>query len=91
MNKKVFSIRDHKALIYNNPFFKTTHGEAERDFRTAINDPQAGNLNKYPEDYALYYLGDYDDVSGTFSSLEAPQKVADGVAMLQKRQTELTQ
>ncbi len=79
----MFSIRDAKAEIFNPPFFKTTAGEAERDFHQAVNDPST-MLNKYPTDYDLYYLGEYDDMSGKFSNLESPQHVIKAVQLIKQ-------
>lgn len=78
MLHKVFSIRDAKAEIFNPPFYKRTHGEAERDFRSLTTDPKS-NVSMYPEDYDLYFIGEYDDVKGTFQSLETPQHILKAV------------
>lgn len=83
MELKVYSIRDSKTEIFNTPFFKKTHGEAERDFRTAVNDEKT-SLNKYPEDYDLYYLGTYDDNDGKLQALDTPQHVIKAVQCLSK-------
>lgn len=72
---KMFSMYDAKAEIFNNPFFKSTPGEAERDFRTAVNDPKSGHLHQYPEDYDLFFLGEYDDQTGKINALQTPQHV----------------
>lgn len=72
MQLKIFSIRDSKGEIYNTPFFQKTHGEAERSFRELVNDEKS-MPHKYPDDFDLYYVGDYDDQKGTISSLETPQ------------------
>lgn len=84
MKLKAFSIRDAKAEVFNTPYFKSTHGEAERDFRTAVNDPKT-KLNQYPEDFDLYYLGEYDDQSGNFVSLKTPQHVVKAVLCVNKK------
>lgn len=83
MQLKVFSIRDAKAEVFNTPWFKGTHGEAERDFRAAVNDQQT-SLNKFPEDFDLYYLGDYDDHTGVFQSLDTPQHLLKAISCLPK-------
>jgi len=75
---KIFSIRDAKSSLFHAPFYKISHGEAERDFRTASNDEKS-TLNKYPEDFDLYYLGEYDDNTGKFQSLDTPQHVMKAV------------
>jgi len=69
---KAYSIRDQKGEIFHTPFFKHTHGEAERDFKTLVNDGKSG-INKYPEDYDLYYIGEYNDNTGRFEPLDTPQ------------------
>ena len=61
MELKAYSIRDAKGEIFNPPFYKRTHGEAERDFTTLVNDPQA-QISKFPEDYDLWFVGGWDDV-----------------------------
>ena len=83
MIKKIFSIRDQKGEIFHPPFYKTTHGEAERDFQTTVNDEKS-MLNKYPEDFDLYYLGEYDDQTGTFDSLDTPQHLLKAVSTISR-------
>jgi len=78
MKLKVYSIRDSKSEVYNPPFYKKTHGEAERDFRTLVND-QKSTVNQYSEDFDLYYLADYDDNLGIFQSLDTPQHIIKAV------------
>lgn len=69
---KIFSIRDTKAESYGVPFFQPTEGEAERSFRTAVNDPKS-KLSLYPEDFDLFYLGVYDDATGKATWEKTPQ------------------
>ena len=77
---KAFSVYDDKAKTFNTPFYKHTHGEAERDFKTAVNEVREGNnLNKYPEDYDLFFIGEYDDQTGKFEALSTPQHVCKAV------------
>ena len=79
----MFSIHDSKGEIFNPPFFKSTHGEAERDFQTASQDDQS-MISKYPEDFDLYYLGEYDDQTGKFKALPTPQHIIKAVNVLQR-------
>lgn len=74
MVKKIYAIRDSKAECFHNPFYQSTHGEAERAFRTAVADEKT-TLNQYPEDFDLYYLGEYDDNTGKMMALDTPQHV----------------
>ena len=74
MQQRMYSIRDSKGEIFNPPFFKHTHGEAERDFHQLCKDEKS-MVAKYPEDYDLYYLGTYDNVSGKMDCLDTPQHI----------------
>lgn len=78
MQLKVFSVRDAKAEVYNQPFFQKTHGEAERTFRQLAND-QKSMINQYPDDFDLYYLGDFDDQTGLMTTLKTPQHIIKAV------------
>lgn len=71
MVHKVFSIRDAKAEFFNSPFLQKTEGEAERTFTSLVNDNQS-TLSKHPEDYDLYFVGEYDDNTGKYDLQEAP-------------------
>lgn len=83
MLTKLYSIRDQKAEIFNVPFMKKTHGEAERDFKSLCNDPQS-TVSKYPEDFDLYYIGDYDDNTGKIMPLDTPQHVVKAIQMVEQ-------
>lgn len=83
MTLKIFSIRDSKGEVFNTPFFQKTHGEAERNFRSVVNDGKT-TVSQYPDDFDLYYLGEYDDNKGTFTTLPTPQHVAKAVNMIAK-------
>lgn len=83
MKLKMYSIRDQKSEIFNVPFYKQTHGEAERDFRTLVND-QKSQVNIYPEDFDLYYIGTYDDNSGIVEPLKTPEFIIKAVNVKQQ-------
>lgn len=78
MELKAYSIRDSKGEIYHNPFFKHTHGEAERDFTTAVNDDKS-TLHQFPDDFDLYHIGSYDNQTGVFKALATPQHIQKAV------------
>lgn len=81
---KIYSIRDDKAQVFNAPFFQKTHGEAERSFTRLLSDDKS-MVAQYPDDYDLYYLGEYDDVKGTINPLDTPQHIVKAVNV--KKQT----
>lgn len=72
MNLKAFSILDTKADTFNTPFFMKTTGEAVRAFADLVNDPQS-MINRHPDDFRLFHVGDFDQELGRFVHLEKPQ------------------
>lgn len=81
MTRKVYTVRDSKAEVFNNPFYQTTHGEAERTFK-ALAQNKESMVGKYPEDYDLYYIGEFDDVKGNIMTLDTPQHIVKAVQLL---------
>lgn len=75
---KVFSVYDSKVEAYLRPFFMRSRGEAIRGFVTVVNEAGT-DFNKYPEDYTLFEIGDYDEKTGVISPSAA--KTALGVAV----------
>ena len=76
----VFTVRDSKAEAYLNPFYVQNESLAVRAMKDCIND-ENHSFAKHIEDYALYALGTYDDVSGKFDLLDAPSHVANLVEL----------
>lgn len=75
---KAYSIRDSKAEVFNTPFYQKTHGEAERTFQTLAKDDKS-TISKYPDDYDLYYLGEYDQDTGKSHPIDTPQHMAKAI------------
>lgn len=63
MKTEAYSIYDLKAKIFTPPFFMRSRGEAIRAFTTTANDT-TNNVGKFPEDFQLYQVGEYDDTTG---------------------------
>lgn len=59
MKLAIYSIRDNKAEAYLRPFFERTNDTAIRAVKTAMQTDFG-----YPEDYALYSIGIFDDNNG---------------------------
>lgn len=78
--QKMYSIRDSKGDVFHPPFYKNTHGEAERDFKRLITDEKS-MIYQYPEDFDLYYIGEYDSQKGTIKALETPQHIVKAIAL----------
>lgn len=78
MRYKVMSVRDRAADVYGQPFFVASTGVAIRGFRDEINNARPDNqLFKHPEDFDLFYLGEFDDATGEFDGVR-PQQVMVG-------------
>lgn len=73
---KMFSIRDVKAEGFNTPFFQPTFGLAERAFQDACKDEKT-HLSKHPEDFSLYFLGEFDPNLGEFKPEPQPKHICD--------------
>lgn len=69
------SVQDRASSTFARPFVVPHRNIAVRDFTDEVNrvDPQ-NPLNKHPDDYDLYFLGEFDDSTGAISS--------DGISIL---------
>lgn len=84
MTTKVFSIKDSKAGIFMPPFLQNSHGEAERTFNKYTHKSDS-MISQYPDDYDLYFMGDFDDNTGKFDLLPAPQHIVNAAQIKTKR------
>jgi len=69
MITELYTIYDSKAQVHNKPFYQQNRAVAIRTCTSLANDP-SGEIMKNPEDYALFYLGTYDDTNASFSLAE---------------------
>lgn len=66
------AVYDKKIGAYMLPQFFRTKGEAVRAFSDAVAS-EGAPFSKHSEDYVFCRLGQYDDNSGSFKSLEVPE------------------
>lgn len=65
----VCAVRDRAVDAFLRPIFVAHIGQAKRQFRDEINRKEPGNsLNKHPEDYDLYEMGEFDENTGLFAT-----------------------
>ena len=84
MMQFIVSVKDRAADVFNRPFFVPHRNVAIRDFTDEVNRSSADNqLNKHPDDFDLYLLGQFDDNNGTFIAEEAPLVLVRGKDVLQ--------
>jgi len=78
MRYKVLAIRDRAIDSYGQPFYSTSVGGAIRSFSDEVNRAAENNqLNRHPEDFDLFLLGEFDDQTGEFDTTR-PAQVAVG-------------
>lgn len=78
MKKHICAIRDRQMDAFMQPFFIPALGLAIRSFQDEIKNPE-GQMNKHPEDYELYHLGNFDEETGQFENLvPKPKQIAIG-------------
>lgn len=64
MKLNVYSIFDTASGLYSRPFFDQADAAAKRAFGGLVQDAEHP-LGQHPEDYSLFRLGIFDDVTGT--------------------------
>lgn len=74
---QVFTIFDSKIESYMKPFYAHTKGEAIRMFSDGLKESDS-MIAKHPEDYTLFHIGEYDDTSAQFTSLNTPHSLGVG-------------
>ena len=67
MIKQNYALYDSTLQVFLNPLSFTNDGEAIRWFTTVVNNTQEEtNLNKYPEQFSLWRVADYNDKTGMY-------------------------
>lgn len=84
MKLKIFSVYDSKIQAYNTPFYLRTSGDAIRGWTTAVND-ETTQFNKHPEDFTLFEIGEYDDLTGDISQLPAKHSLSTALSVLKPK------
>lgn len=85
MDKFAFAIYDSKAEHFYDPMFRRSKGDALRDFITIANDDKT-KIGLNPEDFTLFYLGRYNDLTGKFENNMTPESM--GLALELKQTKE---
>lgn len=82
---KVFSIQDVKAKAFVHTFFMPEVGMAERALKTMVSDHQ-NQIAQFPEDFVLYQVGEFDQLSGQLVSLATPSYVMKALDAMPKKE-----
>lgn len=78
MKHKVFTVYDSKAQVYMQPIFMRSEGEATRAFETSIMSVDH-TFAKYPADYTMFCIGEYDDDNGRFTQYDTFVNLGNGI------------
>jgi len=84
MKKPMYSVLDRKAHVFAAPFTSTNDQTATRLFVRACNDPN-NDLGMFPNDYALFEVGLFDDETGKIEPIEIPRLLIDGRSVIDGR------
>ncbi|WNK14143.1 MAG: nonstructural protein [Microvirus sp.] len=71
------AVFDAAVGSFNRPFFVPSLGLALRSFADEVNRYDDNNpMSRHPNDFSLYKLGSYDEISGRFDSLDVPERLS---------------
>lgn len=84
MKMLLFTVFDSAAKLFLPPFEARTAEEAIRRFRTTVNSPES-QINKYPEDYTLFEVGEFDQESGLLIPLATPHSLGVAITFLEQK------
>lgn len=82
MKLKVYAVLDEKAKCFLPPFNAQNNGVAIRMFDGAVKNPET-LVSKYPADYCLYALAEFDDNSGKYVGIEPIERVVKASELVQ--------
>jgi len=82
MKTKVLAIFDVQAMAFQRPIFTPSNGFALRMVTDEVNRVAQDNLlNMHPEDFRLFELGEFDEVTGLFQCHSLPSLICDCVSL----------
>lgn len=81
--KVVCSVLDIKGGFYSAPFVSYNEDMASREFGAVVRDSNS-LMSKFPEDFRLVCLAEFDDVSGRLTVRDNPQFLVDPLAFIKE-------
>jgi hypothetical protein len=72
---QIFCVFDSKARNYGMPFFTQNRGTAIRGIQLQLQQDGNSMLAKYPSDFDLFHVGNFDDESGLFTCPETSNPI----------------
>lgn len=77
---QVIAAFDKKARAFMQPFYAAHVDVAIRSFGQAANTAEH-QVHNHPEDFALYYLGTFNDENAQFTLAAQPQHLAEAIQL----------
>lgn len=77
MNRKMYSVYDKAAEAFMSPFALAADGQAKRAFIDHVMRDE--NASKFPEDYSIWYVGEFDDSKGCFTAMPEGRVIMTGL------------
>lgn len=87
---KIFCMFDIKANAFIQPFAETSTIAALRGFEVAVNEGKS-TFNRFPDDFALMELAEFDQQSGKLTVLDPPLSLGTARTVLKPSQAEVRQ
>lgn len=88
MITRCYSIYDRKALAYHLPYYAVSDAVAVRTLSDVVGDPQT-IFGRHPNDYVLYYVGDFNDANGVLVPHSPAVHIIDAAALIKALQSEI--
>lgn len=75
-------VKDAKALVHSMPLYFETEGLAIRSFQDEVNRADEKNaIYRYPEDFRMYVIGEYDSEKGDILTWPQPELLVDAASL----------
>jgi len=89
MDKKAYAIWDKKSETFSFPVVHQHNVEAIRELEYVVNDVSRPTmLSRYPDEFELYYMGEFDSRTGRIDQLKHPELVCAVGNLIRKKQEE---
>lgn len=91
MKHRNYALYDATAKTFLRPVICTNDGDAIRLFTNWVNDEKKEtNISKYPEQFKMYYVGEWDDEKGVFDTADHPTEIIHGIQLIAKQDKRYT-
>ena len=84
MKTKAFAVYDSKVKNYTKPLYQRNAAEAIRGFEEECNNPES-KINKFPSDFTLFEIGEYDDETAVLTSEPAPISLGNALQYIKQQ------